>query len=88
MADGGDHLGDGHLAVAIGIYLPLELSVVIFAGGLVSMFALRRKPAGSDAREPAGLLFAAGLITGEKKGRWVWWSVVPHAMSELRDHLA
>ena len=53
------------LAVAIGIYLPLELSVVIFAGGLVSMFALRRKPSGSDAREPGGLLFAAGLITGE-----------------------
>jgi uncharacterized oligopeptide transporter (OPT) family protein len=53
------------LAVAIGIYLPLELSVVIFAGGLVSMFALRRKPSGGDAREPGGLLFAAGLITGE-----------------------
>jgi putative OPT family oligopeptide transporter len=53
------------LAVAIGIYLPLELSVPIFAGGLVSMFAAQRKPAASDAREPSGLLFAAGLITGE-----------------------
>jgi putative OPT family oligopeptide transporter len=53
------------LAVAIGIYLPLELSVVIFAGGLVSMFASRRKPAAGDSREPGGLLFAAGLITGE-----------------------
>lgn len=53
------------LAVAIGIYLPLELSVPIFTGGLVSMLAARRKPAGSDAREPGGLLFAAGLITGE-----------------------
>jgi uncharacterized integral membrane protein len=29
------------------------------------MFALRRKPSGGDAREPGGLLFAAGLITGE-----------------------
>ncbi len=32
------------LAVAIGIYLPLELAVPIFAGGLVSMLASRRKP--------------------------------------------
>jgi putative OPT family oligopeptide transporter len=53
------------LAVAIGIYLPLELSVPIFAGGLISMLAARRKPASSDSREPSGLLFAAGLITGE-----------------------
>ena len=53
------------LAVAIGIYLPLELAVPIFAGGLVSMLAARRKPAASEAREPGGLLFAAGLITGE-----------------------
>jgi putative OPT family oligopeptide transporter len=53
------------LAVAIGIYLPLELSVTIFAGGLISLLASRRKPAGGDSREPSGLLFAAGLITGE-----------------------
>ncbi len=53
------------LAVAIGIYLPLELSVPIFAGGLISMVASRRKPANGDSREPGGLLFAAGLITGE-----------------------
>jgi putative OPT family oligopeptide transporter len=53
------------LAVAIGIYLPLELAVPIFAGGLVAFFASRRRPAGTDARGPGGLLFAAGLITGE-----------------------
>jgi putative OPT family oligopeptide transporter len=53
------------LAVAIGIYLPLELSVTIFAGGLISLLAARRKPAGGESREPSGLLFAAGLITGE-----------------------
>ncbi len=53
------------LAVAIGIYLPLELSVPIFAGGLISMLASRGTPAGGQSREPGGLLFAAGLITGE-----------------------
>lgn len=30
------------------------------------------------------ILADAGLISGEKKGRWVWWSVVPGAMAELR----
>ena len=43
------------LAVAIGIYLPLELAVPIFAGGLVAFFAARRRPRRqrSDA-SPAG----------------------------------
>ena len=30
----------------------------------------------------------AGLIVGEKKGRWVWWSIVPERMAELHDALA
>ena len=30
----------------------------------------------------------AGLITGEKRGRWVWWSVVPARLDALRDVLA
>ncbi len=50
------------LAVAVGIYLPLELSVPIFAGGLIAHFATRA--AGAGARRN-GMLFAAGLITGE-----------------------
>jgi uncharacterized oligopeptide transporter (OPT) family protein len=51
------------LAVAIGIYLPLELSVPIFAGGLIATAVARTaRPDGGAGR---GLLFAAGLITGE-----------------------
>jgi len=34
------------------------------------------------------VLADAGLITGEKRGRWVWWSVVPARVTELRDALA
>jgi putative OPT family oligopeptide transporter len=53
------------LAVAVGIYLPLELAVPIFAGGLLARFtrgnAATRDAAGSDH----GTLCAAGLITGE-----------------------
>ena len=52
------------LAVALGIYLPLKLSMAIFLGGIVA--ALVKRAIG-ESREPSqkGLLFAAGLITGE-----------------------
>ena len=69
------------LAVAVGIYLPLELSTPILFGGLISLAAhrwhMRRISAEAegelqmsltearDAGMRRGLLFAAGLITGE-----------------------
>jgi putative OPT family oligopeptide transporter len=56
------------LAVAVGVYLPLELSVPIFVGGLIAHFAERlRRARGQDvdASHGTGTLFAAGLITGE-----------------------
>ena len=33
-------------------------------------------------------LAEAGLIQGEKRGRWVWWSVVPERVDALRGALA
>ncbi|PEN13717.1 oligopeptide transporter, OPT family [Longibacter salinarum] len=56
------------LAVAVGIYLPIDLSVPIFIGGLIAYFAARSatKKAGEEEPESQrGLLFASGLITGE-----------------------
>jgi uncharacterized oligopeptide transporter (OPT) family protein len=59
------------LAVAIGFYLPLELSVPIFAGGLIHWaiqgFHRRQKTPREqiDRSNRNGLLFASGLITGE-----------------------
>jgi ArsR family transcriptional regulator, arsenate/arsenite/antimonite-responsive transcriptional repressor len=32
-------------------------------------------------------LAEAGLLTGEKRGRWVWWSVVPERIAVLRAAL-
>src|SRR5690606_5696910 len=52
------------LACAVGIYLPLELSVPIFAGGLLAHLVQRAR-GGSDSEASRGTLFAAGLITGE-----------------------
>ncbi len=54
------------LAVAVGIYLPLELSVAILLGGLVAYAASGRAAGDADsAAKSHGMLFAAGLITGE-----------------------
>jgi putative OPT family oligopeptide transporter len=59
------------LAVAIGIYLPLELATPIFAGGiihwLISGFHKRRRTPLEQIEQSNrnGLLFASGLITGE-----------------------
>lgn len=33
------------------------------------------------------LLAGAGLITGDKRGRWVWYRVVPERLGELRTAL-
>ncbi|MBE2186284.1 MAG: oligopeptide transporter, OPT family [Rhodothermales bacterium] len=59
------------LAVAVGMYLPLEVSVPIFLGGLVT-YAVNRtlarrqaSEAERSASERRGLLFASGIITGE-----------------------
>lgn len=33
------------------------------------------------------VLADAGLIVGEKRGRWVWWSIVPERLAEVREAL-
>ena len=53
------------LAVALGIYLPLKLSAAIFAGGVIAELARNRVPPLNDRAANHGLLFAAGLVTGE-----------------------
>jgi putative OPT family oligopeptide transporter len=52
------------LAVALGIYLPLKLSAAICVGGVISAFVRNVAGEGGDPSR-RGLLFAAGLITGE-----------------------
>ena len=65
------------LAVAVGLYLPLELDTSIFIGGLlawvISRYLKKQRStqdeahhhAASDSASKAGLLLASGLITGE-----------------------
>ena len=74
------------LAVAVGIYLPVELTVPIFIGGMIAHFA--NTSGASDSMKKKGILIASGLITGEAlmgimvavpvfiTGDKDWWPVV------------
>jgi putative OPT family oligopeptide transporter len=57
------------LAVAVGIYLPFGLSVLIFTGAILNWIVLRKTAHYDHARklelENNGMLVASGLITGE-----------------------
>jgi len=57
------------LAVAVGVYLPMDVTMPILLGGLLSWFVSRRQrrthTAGEEAPNSRGMLYAAGLIAGE-----------------------
>jgi putative OPT family oligopeptide transporter len=53
------------LAVALGIYLPLKLSATIMAGGLLAEYVRSNRRSSGVQADDRGLLFAAGLVTGE-----------------------
>ena len=59
-------LGLSVLPVAIGLYLPLELSSTIMIGGIIRWFVDKKKSnkeENSDAN--SGILFCSGMIAGE-----------------------
>jgi putative OPT family oligopeptide transporter len=51
------------LAVAVGIYLPIELTVPIFIGGMIAHLA--DNSGATESMKKKGILMASGLITGE-----------------------
>jgi len=57
------------LGVALGVYLPLKLSAAICIGGIISEWSRRRVSvkgiSGLTDTGHGGVLFAAGLVTGE-----------------------
>lgn len=79
------------LACAIGIYLPIELMVPIFLGGLLAWFVEHRLGGAKTEEEHGrihrkGMLFAAGLITGEAlMGIFI---AIPIVVTERGDALA
>jgi len=84
------------LAVAVGIYLPIELTAPIFIGGIIAWWAARvvvkrANKEGADVKkakeqaERRGLLFSSGLITGEALIGIVL--AIPFAIQESTDAL-
>jgi ArsR family transcriptional regulator len=66
---------------------------------LFNMIATTGEVCSCDLQEPLNksqptvshhtkVLADAGLIVGEKRGRWVWWSVVPERVIAIREALA
>ena len=66
---------------------------------LLSLIATAGEICSCELLEPLGksqptishhtrVLSEAGLITGEKRGRWVWWSVVPERLARLSEATA
>ena len=64
------------------------LSLIAAAGEICSCELLaplgRSQPTVSHHTK---ILADAGLITGEKRGRWVWWSIVPARVADVRAAL-
>jgi ArsR family transcriptional regulator, arsenate/arsenite/antimonite-responsive transcriptional repressor len=65
---------------------------------LLSMIASAGEICACDVVEPLGksqptvshhtkVLADAGLVRGERRGRWTWWSVVPERLDALRSAL-
>src|SRR5262249_11325581 len=65
---------------------------------LLSLIAAAGECCSCDLQEPLGksqptvshhttALAAAGLIAGEKRGKWPWWRVVPGRLDDLRHVL-
>jgi ArsR family transcriptional regulator len=65
---------------------------------LLSLVAEAGEICSCDLQEPLGksqptvshhtkALAEAGLLVGERRGRWVWWSIVPERLDQLRAAL-
>ena len=65
---------------------------------LLSMVAAQGEVCSCHLQEPLGksqptishhtrVLVEAGLIEGEKRGKWTWWRVVPERLATLRQAL-
>lgn len=74
---------------ALGDPIRLRLFSLIAAGGATCSCNLegplqRSQPTISHHTK---ILADAGLIVGEKRGRWVWWSIVPSRMAQVAQIL-
>jgi ArsR family transcriptional regulator len=74
---------------ALGDPVRLRLLSIVATGGEVCSCNLEEPLAKSQPTisHHTKVLADAGLIVGEKRGRWMWWRVVPEQMAALRQVL-
>jgi ArsR family transcriptional regulator, arsenate/arsenite/antimonite-responsive transcriptional repressor len=79
-----------HAFAALADPVRLRLLSLVAAAGEVCSCDLER-PLGKSQptiSHHTKALAEAGLIVGEKRGRWMWWRVVPERVDDLRAVLA
>ena len=86
--DAADDLAAVFAALADPVRLRL-LSLVAEAGEICSCHL--QEPLGKaqpTISHHTKVLADAGLLVGEKRGRWVWWRLVPERLDVIRDAIA
>ena len=71
---------------ALGDPVRLRLLSIVAAEGEVCSCTLER-PLGKSQptiSHHTRILAEAGLIVGERRGKWTWWQIVPERLEELR----
>ena len=76
------------LAFAVGVYLPLESTVPVFAGGLVRALVDRQRGSGAESDAGPGILYSSGLIAGGSMMGLGIAMLAPEKFKPIRDAIA
>jgi len=76
------------LAFAVGVYLPLESTTPVFAGGLVRALIDRQRGSGAESDAGPGILYSSGLIAGGSLMGLGYALLAPEKFENVRKALA
>jgi putative OPT family oligopeptide transporter len=76
------------LAFAVGVYLPLESTTPVFAGGLVRALIDRKRGSAAESDAGPGILYSSGLIAGGSLMGLGYAAVAPEQFARVREVLA
>ena len=76
------------LAFAVGVYLPLESTTPVFAGGLVRALIDRRRGGLAESDAGPGVLYSSGLIAGGSLMGLGYAALAPERFAAIREMLA
>jgi putative OPT family oligopeptide transporter len=73
------------LAFAVGVYLPLESTTPVYAGGLVRWLIDRQRGSDAEADSGPGILYSSGLIAGASLMGLVYAFLQPDEFKQARE---